>query len=386
MLLWVATHVAAPVHAASRISGILPAGSTAGVSWFVVSFELGPWDDYLIHELTPNLERLTIHPIPRVKWLTLDDTLIIPDFADALMQTSHFPLMLSIDSRQSGLNVQSDSPRFAPDGLRFEQSLLMPGLTSRLNDSSTVTISAVLASQRYGTSGLNLIESDKPSNPDNSLLRQSYSSPEVVHGAGLRLALSSDLMERFTIDAAYQSRIDMAELTTLRGVHGTLAELDIPSRVQVGLQFHPSERTSLRFGIEQIFYSEVGAFPSRALPARFTALLGDSTSPRFAWDDLAVFSLGWQWQHANDLVVFVDYRTRSQPKPTSDVLAATLGPELAQNAFLAGMTKSLSKHANMRLSAAYAPPEFAFGGNVLGVVSDRLDQAVEVQALLRFDF
>lgn len=360
--------------------------SAAGMSWFLVSFELGPWDDYLLHELTPNLERLTVHPIPRVSWLALDDTLIVPDFADALMQADRLPMMFSVSRSQSGLTMQNDPRGFTPEGSRFEQSLLMPGVTRRLSDTSAVTVSAVLASQRYGASGLNLVESDNPAIPENSILGHSHSRPEVVHGAGLRLALSSDVMDVFTLEAAYQSRIDMAEFSTLRGVHGTQAELDIPSRVQVGLQFHATERSSLRFGIEQIFYSEVGAFPSRALPARFTALLGDSTSPRFAWDDLVVYNLGWQWQHANDLAFYLDYRTRSQPKPTSDVLASSLGPELAKNAFMAGMTKSLGEHADFRLSAAYAPPEFAFGGNVLGVVSDQLDQTVEVQAMVRFDF
>jgi len=135
-----------------------------------------------------------------------------------------------------------------------------------------------------------------------------------------------------------------------------------------------------------VFYSEVGAFPSRSLPARFNALLGDSTSPDFEWNDLTVYSFGLRWQHESDLEFRVDYHTRSQPSPTAPSLASALSDELAQQSILVGIGKSLGDRAWLDLSATYAPPEFAFGGNVLGVVSDRLDQAVEVAARLNFSF
>jgi hypothetical protein len=169
-------------------------------------------------------------------------------------------------------------------------------------------------------------------------------------------------------------------------VHGSRAELDIPSRIQLGMRFHATERTSFNLGVSQIFYSEVGAFPSRALPARFNALLGDSTSPQFDWEDLVVYSVGWRWQSDQDFSIHFDYRTRSQPRPSSAALANALAPELAQNAFLAGVSKGLGQRSMLQFSAAYAPPEFAFGGNVLGIVTDKLDQSLEVQAALKMSF
>jgi long-chain fatty acid transport protein len=188
------------------------------------------------------------------------------------------------------------------------------------------------------------------------------------------------------LSAAFQSRIDMGELATLRGVHGYSADLDIPSRMKMGLDLRASDRTVFTMAVSQVFYSQVGAFPSRSLPARFNALLGDSTSPDFEWNDLTVYSFGLRWQHESDLEFRVDYHTRSQPTPTAPTLASALADELAQQSILVGVGKSLGDHARLDLSATYAPPEFAFGGNVLGVVSDRLDQAVEVSARLNFSF
>lgn len=358
----------------------------SGLSWYLVAFELGPWEQYLIHELTPQLEMLDLDPAPRVSWLQLEEGLILPDFAASLLAKGRTPLVFSLRQRHVSLPVNEQGNALSSDGLSFRQSLLMPGVTHQVSDRNALTVSAVLASQQFGASGMNLREADHLDDTERSLLHQAHMRPEVAHGAGLRFALRSELMDSLRLEASYQSRIEMAEFASLRGVHGSRAELDIPSRIQLGLEFSTTARSSLNLGVSQIFYSEVGAFPSRAMPARFTALLGDSTSPDFDWADLVVYNIGWQWRVDNDMAFYVDYRTRSQPRPTAPALAEALAPELAQNAFLAGFSKGLGPRTRLHLDAAYAPPEFAFGGNVLGIVSDRLDQALEVQAMVRFDF
>jgi hypothetical protein len=367
--------------APGAVSHGLYAKPYAGLAWFLIGFELGPWEEYLIHELTPNLESLDVVDAPRVSWLEFDDWMIVPEFARSMFDPKRPSLRLTLRQSHAGLLLtDSAGGRNAwHDGQRFQQSMLMPGITHRMSDHSALTVSAILASQRFGASGMNLHESDDPIGA--STFRPAYDPAfrEVAHGAGLRFALSGELVEGFELEAAFQSRIDMNEFASVRGVHGTHAELDIPSRIHFGLAYNATQRSRFNVGVAQIFYSEIGAFPSRSLPARFTALLGDSGSPHFAWDDLTVYSLGWSWRSDNDLELFFDYRTRSQPRPTAPALASALSPDLAQNSMLMGVSKGLGS-SRVHLNAAYAPPEFAFGGNVLGVVSDRLDQSLEVQA------
>lgn len=377
-------------HSPAAMRG-LQASPYTGMSWYLVAFELGPWDEYLLHEITPSLERLTEQQGPRVSWLNVDDRFIIPDFAISLLEQPHSALVVSLRNRQISLDSFGQGSSLGSQGVRFEQSMLMPGLTHRMSERSAVTVSAILASQRYGAGNLNFQESEEPAgawrtyrHPADHNYFDGYR--EVSQGAGIRLAMTGELLSNLTYEAAFQSRIEMAELASLQGFHGARAELDIPSRIQVGMQLKTTERSSVNLGVSQIFYSEVGAFPSRALPARFNALLGDSSSPQFDWDDLLVYSVGWQWQPDPDLSFHLDYYTRTQPRPSSPVLASALGPELAQNAFMAGFTKGLGERTQFRLSAAYAPPEFAFGGNVMGIVSDHLNQRVEVEASLSFDF
>lgn len=356
----------------------------SSLTWFLLAFELGPWEEYLIQELTPDLDRLSGDAVAPVSWVHVDEALLLPDFASALLQNSELRPRLSLARRDVFLQ-QVDGGDTGMAGQRLERSLMMPGITASMSERSTLTVGAVLATQRFVSAGMNLGAQDTVT-AEAGLSGFDESQREVAYGAGVRLAFFSEPVDGLMLEAAYQSRIGMNEFAMLRGVHGSQAELDIPSRMNVGLRLRTTARGSLNFGASQIFYSEVGAFPSRLLPARFNSLLGDSTSPQFDWEDLMVYSLGWSWRHESDLEFVLDYRTRTQPRPRAPALASALAPELAQNAWLLGLSKGLTERSRLHINAAYAPPEFAFGGNVLGVVSDRLDQSFEVQAVWRHQF
>lgn len=372
----------ASANGAVRMPTAPLAASYSNMAWFLVGFELGPWEEYLIHELTPDLEQLREAQAPEVSWLALEESLLLPDFAAALiLRPDRLPNVSLI--RQYVVSDLFPSGRQSLG--RLDRSLVMPGLSAPFSDSGALTVSAVLATQTFVAPGMNFsdaAELDSEIPPGYLNWRQ----PDAARGAGLRFALSSELLDRMTVEASFQSRIGMNEFASLRGVHGSRAELDIPSRIQLGMQVQAGDNSAFQLGLAQIFYSEVGAFPSRALPARFNALLGDSTSPLFGWEDLLVASVGWRWQPLSDLQLRVDYQTRAQPEPTSPLLANALAGELAKNAVSFGLNKTLSSRSRFLLNAAYAPPEFAFGGNVLGVVSDQLDQSVEVEAIWSLDF
>lgn len=371
----------------SAFARLTPGGpviTQTNLAWFLVAFELGPWEEYLIQELTPDLERLSGQPTPTISWIDFDQNVLLPDFAAALLQPVGNRPVLTLGRSSIVVQGFSDLPT-GTDGQRLERALVMPGISTPLSDRGALSVSAVLATQRFGAAGMNLHESEGLSK-GWVLLDGRPGHQEVAYGAGVRFALIGEPLAGVTLEASFQSRIDMSEFSSVRGVHGSHAELDIPSRMQFGMQLQTSPRTSINVGVSQIFYSEVGAFPSRALPARFNALLGDSTSPQFDWEDLLVYSVGWTWRHESRLELSMDYLSRSQPRPSAPVLASALAPELAQNAVLVGLSKLIGDRSRLQLTAAYAPPEFAFGGNVLGVLSDRLDQSLEIQALWRHQF
>jgi len=358
---------------------------SSSMAWYLAGFELGQWEAYLAQQLTPaDMDFVQRVEVPEITWLRLDRNAVLPDFARPLLGASDEPgfSFLSSTITQSIRFGSLPAHRSRSGSPGFQRSMLLSGLSGKVNELNSLSVSAVLASQQFSHSMLDLAEYTGTFRPVDFFA----ANRELSQGAGLQLGFVSELMPRFLMNASFQSRINMDELASVRGVHGYSADLDIPSRLRMGLNMQAGEHTLFTVAVSQVFYSRVGAFPSRALPARFTALLGDSSSPRFEWNDLTVYSVGMRWKDESDLEFKIDFHTRSQPTPTSPSLLAALDDELAQHSILIGLGKGISDRARLDLSASYAPPEFAFGGNVLGVVSERLDQAVEVAARLNIRF
>ena len=353
-------------------------------------FELGPWQAYLADQITPQLERLERPTLQSISWVQLDESLVAPEFAKPWVENrrglSGGSVRLAWVQPRWGVEQSGTRSLLGAERMRVEQSLMMPSVTTRVTDSSAMTVSAVLATQRFVNPGMNLTayEGILPATTERAWFDGERS--ESSHGVGLRVASQFAPVKNVVVETSYRSRIDMNPLANLQGVHGTQAQLDIPSRFEAQLNWQISEQLIASVGGRHIFYSEVGAFPSRAMPARFSSLLGDSTSPEFAWRDLSVLTAGLGIRFTEQLTAHLEYNSRAQPTPTSKALADALGQDLGKHAWRVALTDALSQHSRVYISAAYAPPEYVFGGNVLGVVSDDLKQSLEVQAMWQVFF
>ena len=380
-----------PGVSAAQLNGLPMANFTAGgtglTPFYVLGFELGPWQDYLARELTPDfMADTSIEPL-HISWMDYESVVILPVFAEQLLgKQSSTRLRVDLEWQYSGeLGSTSFSKEQKQPGLGFERTLLSPGIMHQINDSQLLGVSAVFAYQSYGVANMGLRSYD--SEIPGYLQAPTYSPyEESGFGTGVRLAVRSEVVPGMAIETGFQSRIDMEEFANYRGVYSQPADLDIPARASVGLAFQASSHSWLNLSVERVLYSDVNAFPSRMLPDRFLSLLGDSTSPEFSWDDLTVYSVGWSWSNGDDTQWHLDFSSRSQPSPTSQTLSQALEGDLAENAMILGYSRKLSRSSRFDMSAAYAPSEYAFGGNVLGVTSDNLDQNFEIEAFWTWDF
>ncbi len=356
------------------------AGGTGMTSFYVIGFELGPWQEYLAQELTP------VYMLPdeaqpmRVSWLRNSEIMLMPDFAADMESPRSTRINLQFE-------WQSDSeflwPGVEPDasfkGTSFDRQYFAPGFEHRFGEGGALGVSAVIAYQRYSAASLGLTAARTPD--ENPWVSNLFApQQESTYGTGVRLALHQEVVEGFAVDAGYQSRINMEEFDAYRGVYSQAADLDIPARARLGLAFQASERSWLNVAIERVMYSDISAFPSRYLPNRFLSLLGDSTSPAFNWEDLTVYSVGYTWSDGADQQWHIDLSTRTQPSPTSRLLSQALEGDLATNAVTVGYSRRTGLRSRLAFNAAYAPSEYAFGGSVLGVTTDELDQQFEVEA------
>jgi len=379
-----------PALSAARVSGLPMAGFSAGgtglTPFYVLGFELGPWQDYLARELTPDFMLDPAAEPLNVSWISDHSVIVLPFFAKQLLGEPDTYLKLEVDWQYSDKLTMDGFDPFMSTGMQgLERRLVSPGLMHRLNDNQLVGVSAVFATQSFGVSRLGM-------QTYNEALPTGFNSAaydpfhEVGYGAGVSLALRSEITDGITMEAGYRSHIDMDEFYNLRGIYSQRADLDIPARARLGLAFQASDRSWLNVSVERVLYSEIGAFASRNLPGQFLSLLGDSTSPAFSWDDLTVYSVGWAWADNKGTSWYIDVSSRTQPLPSSSILSQAIDSDLAQNAVTVGYSRRMSMKSRFNVNAAYAPSEYAFGGNVLGVTTDQLSQEFELEAHWTWDF
>jgi long-chain fatty acid transport protein len=363
------------------------AGGTGLTSFYVLGFELGPWQEYLAQELTPSYMLPDNFEPVHISWLSNSDEWLMPDFAARLAPESDTYFYLNFEA-QSDTNWPYGD--FEPDssfqGSLFERQYFAPGFEQHFAENSVLGVAAVIAYQRFSTASLGMLSATTPDNMWMASPNVYAPYEESGYGTGVRLALRQEIMSGLALETGFQSRIDMEEFAQYRGVYSNPADLDIPARASVGLQLQTSQRSSLSFAVERVLYSDINAFPSRYLPNRFLALLGDSTSPNFEWEDLTVYTVGWSWSDGDKQQWRVDFSTRQQPSPSSLLLSQAIEGDLADNALTFGYSLSTSEHSRLNLNAAYAPSEYAFGGSVLGVTTEDLDQRFELEALWTVSF
>ena len=362
------------------------AGGTGLTSFYVIGFELGPWQQYLAQELTPAyLLPDDAEPV-EISWMNSSELVILPDFAAHLEAKPDTWIKLDLEWQSSNEYLLPEGEAETTfRGSSFERQYFSPTLEHQFSEGGVLGVAAIIAHQRYSAANLGLLAA---STPDQSPWTYSGYQPfaESGYGTGVRLAVHQEVVSGFALQARYQSRIDMEEFAAYRGVYSQPADLDIPARARVGVEFQASNRSWLNVAIERVMYSDISAFPSRYLPNRFLSLLGDSTSPAFGWEDLTVYSVGYTWSDGKDQQWHVDLSTRTQPSPSSALLSQALDGDLASSAMVVGYSRRTGARSRLAFNAAYAPSEYAFGGSVLGVTTEELDQQIEVEALWTVKF
>jgi len=381
---------ATPAIAGAQVTGLpvasFAAGGTGLTSFYVIGFELGPWQEYLAQELTPAyMLPDNVQPV-KVSWLRSSELLIMPDFANDMESSPDSWLKLEFEWQSSS---EYRVPGFDSDevyqGSNFERQYFAPGYEHRYAENGILGVSAVIAYQSYSASSLGLYAANTADKLPGDLNRYSPYQ-ESSYGTGVRLAVRQEVISGLALDAGFQSSIDMEDFAAYRGVYSQPADLDIPARARLGLAFQASAKSWLTVSVERVMYSDISSFQSRNLPNRFLALIGDSTSPSFNWDDLTVYSVGYTWSDGADQQWHVDLSTRTQPSPSSRLLRNALDGDLANSAMVIGYSRRTGSRSHLNFNAAYAPSELAFGGSVLGVTTQNLDQRLEVEAFWTMNF
>lgn len=241
-------------------------------------------------------------------------------------------------------------------GIGLVRKQLATGIEGALSERSLVSASVVLVNQQFASFGLGTEAVD-------DYTAAQIAAAESSAGTGVRVGFQQSLSERFSWSTDLQSRINMQAFQNYRGVFADPGNFDIPGQASVTARWTPTPRLDLALTAERVFYSDLVAFSSAALPVRFLALLGDGTSPEFRWRDLDVLVADAGLRLGESNRISLRYSTQQQPDPTSNLLRSMLAAGATNTNFVLGFEHRSARLGRLRLAGSYAPAE-AFFGNI----------------------
>ena len=350
--------------------------------------EFNRWRNYALASITP-----------RFSWVSmpsLDD--VTPRITDSLSSSrpSVFSSSLAIgDNGRARLGLSfatgavSDTPSRTASSVQqlvetpqigLQRSVATPSVTLALGEGSFVGVSAVLAYQRFASLGMGIADFNVSERPT------SWASRDSSFGTGMRLDALQQITPRLAITAAYQSRVDMDEFNSYRGVYADAGDFDIPTQSSFGVSYAVTPTFTADLGVDRLNYSEIKPFTSNGLPLRFLALLGDGLSPNFAWQDLTVYSAGWSWRNSALGELRFRYTTRQQPLPTSALLSQALQDNISRYAVSMGWSRPTGRQSRISLLTNYASAPYLVGAPSYNSQIGKQPNRLEFQALWSLAF
>lgn len=252
-------------------------------------------------------------------------------------------------------------------------------LTHEFDSGARVGAGIVVAEQQFASFGFG---SEQIESSDRLRLIGNESST----AAGVRLNFTQPLGDQFALQAGLQSKIDMQPFQSYRGVFSDPGDFDIPAEAELSARFALSPSMGVTLGTQHVMYSELKAFSSYALPERFLSLLGDGTSPVFAWRDLTVYNVALDYALGSSSRVDFRYSTQQQPEPSSSLLFGALSEEFTDRNFALGLTHRFERAGELRVAASHAPVEYFLGTTSSLGRGDASGDQFEFEARWRVDF
>ncbi|MGQ0800998.1 MAG: hypothetical protein ACT4NL_12915 [Pseudomarimonas sp.] len=264
-------------------------------------------------------------------------------------------LSFAKNSFGSGLRAGSSLNVLAQGSAALVGEQSSTSLHQSIGEQMDFALTAIVARSRYATPGMGT--SPWQSVEQFSGVRQS-GVQEVSEGGGVQLSLDRKLSDRLSFNVALQSRLDLDAFKSYRGIYSEAGDFDLPGFARTGIEWAISDRFAVGADVQRVMYSEVETFTAASLPTRFLALLGDGSSPEFAWEDLTVYSaeaavlddFGGRWS--------LRYSTQQQPRPTSAVLSRALSDQYSDLNIGFGYNRALGRSGHFELSASYVPAAY----------------------------
>jgi long-chain fatty acid transport protein len=212
--------------------------------------------------------------------------------------------------------------------------------------------------QRFSGEGLqNFTQPGFSIDPAN-LTNRGY---DASYGAGFRVGWLGEFGKFLNLGVTFQSRTYMQKFNKYRGLFAEQGGFDIPATLAGGAAFKLSDKVTVPFDVERIFY---GSVKSIANLDSNQAQLGASNGPGFGWHDITVEKAGIDYKVNSSLIVRGGFNHSGVPFSGSQTFFNLMAPAVVQNHLTAGATFALRN--GKEVNVAY---QHAFVNTVNGVNS-----------------
>ena len=160
----------------------------------------------------------------------------------------------------------------------------------------------------------------------------------------------------------------MSEFDDYAGLFAEKGDFDIPATASLGFAWKTSDKSTLVFEVQSIYYSDVASIsnPIANLATKCnggdsTGCLGGPAGGGFGWDDMTIYKLGYEWGDTTKWRVGVS--NGSQPIANTETLFNLLAPAVIETHLTGGFTMPLSSTSEFAFAAMYAPSNSVTGAN-----------------------
>lgn len=269
-------------------------------------------------------------------------------------------------------------------GVNLAQLFINLSYSKQINDKHAVGASAIFAYQMFKADGLAAFGAQGFSTDATKLTNN---GDDTSMGFGVKLGWQGEITKAVTLGVSYQSEIAMSEFDDYAGLFAEQGDFDIPASATFGIAWKTSDKSTLVFDIQQIYYEDVASI-SNSIENLFAVQggaldnrLGGSNGAGFGWKDMTVFKLGYEW--GDDITWRVGVSTTDQPitgggettpPPNgSQTLFNILAPGVVETHITGGMTMPLGSSSEMSFAVMYAPSTSVKGSTQFDTQTSELE-------------
>jgi len=265
-------------------------------------------------------------------------------------------------------------------GVDLMQLATMVTYARQVTDQVSLGITGIFAFARFKATGVGSFApfSTDPANLTNN-------GYETSSGFGVKVGITGEITEGFSLAGSYQSKIDMSELDAYAGLFAEGGDFDIPATWTIGARFSPAKEHTFLLDYQQIDYTDVAAISNPMMPnlgmcfgGDPTSCMGGSNGPGFGWEDTGVIKVGYQYD-AGDWQARAGYSHNDQPVPDSETMFNILAPGVVEDHWSLGYSMNVGKSSSLDFSFTYMPSTEVTGGNPLAATPAGDTQLITIE-------